>query len=379
MGMPRIAGVIALAALGGWTASPTPVDQSATPTPVDQSARPPLGGQGDGDTTPAPTPKGPDLRLTSSSEPVVAGAESVYTVTVTNTGEQDAQDVTVTGTLDPALTPGRLPAPCSRSAPRAFTCQASAIAPGQSVSYDIPVTASPSLPNGTNLTNHADAASAGTAGDSSKLAVRTRSRADVEIVKTGPPTVQAGSGVTYTLTVRNHGPSDAVDVVVRDPAGGITARPSECPGDGQPLTCSLGTLAPDQSRTLTFTGAISDCATVNTASPEDDTGDNRSCTTTVEVQPIPTPQESPVQEAEPTPEPTPETQEAELLEVPVEVPNAPREPLAAAGREPVRAPDTLPLTGVPMWVLGLGVAVLLSIGLLVGYFSRLEGRKGKRR
>ncbi|GAA2828570.1 hypothetical protein GCM10020220_016800 [Nonomuraea rubra] len=32
----------------------------------------------------------------------------------------------------------------------------------------------------------------------------------------------------------------------------------------------------------------------------------------------------------------------------------------------------LPLTGASVWMLGLGVAVLLAIGLLVRYFSRRD-------
>nr|WP_295872646.1 gliding motility-associated C-terminal domain-containing protein [uncultured Chitinophaga sp.] len=43
----------------------------------------------------------------------------------------------------------------------------------------------------------------------------------ITIVKSGPANVQAGNGITYTLLVRNNGPSDATGVVIRDtiPAG----------------------------------------------------------------------------------------------------------------------------------------------------------------
>jgi len=40
---------------------------------------------------------------------------------------------------------------------------------------------------------------------------------DVSVVKEGPATAPAGGTIEYSITVTNHGPLTATDVVVRDP------------------------------------------------------------------------------------------------------------------------------------------------------------------
>ena len=40
--------------------------------------------------------------------------------------------------------------------------------------------------------------------------------ADLGVTKTGPATVTAGNTITWTITVTNAGPSDAVDAEVTD-------------------------------------------------------------------------------------------------------------------------------------------------------------------
>ena len=79
-----------------------PIHPSATrppPTPTTSSARPPA-------PTPSrsrPTPTLPTSRPTARIR-VLAGNVLTYTITVTNNGPSDAQDVSLTDTLDPALT-----------------------------------------------------------------------------------------------------------------------------------------------------------------------------------------------------------------------------------------------------------------------------------
>ena len=111
--------------------------------------------------------------------------------------------------------------------------------------------------------------------------------ADLSITKTdNPDPVQAGSNVTYTLLVENHGPSTATDVEVTDdlPPSLTLVSASVPPGTGScnnadPVECDLGTIANGGSKTVTIVATvapsaagtqISNTATVDGA--EDDVG-----------------------------------------------------------------------------------------------------------
>ncbi|MEU5879394.1 hypothetical protein [Spirillospora sp. NPDC047279] len=232
---------------------------------------------------------------------MIIGAESVYTVTVTNGGDEAAEDVTVTDTLDPNVTAGALPAGCSASG-QVVTCggTGTALGPGETLTYEIPVTVNPDVSDGTNVTNRVTASSTtpGVADASTQLISQTRTLTDVRIEKSAPAAVGPNGTITYTVVVTNDGPSDAVDVTVEDPTNGnldtIVSLPDECPASGLTITCPLGTLGPGDSVTLTIvvranegvTGDIINCATVYTGSRENNTGNNESCATT-DVEPGP--------------------------------------------------------------------------------------------
>ncbi|MFC4113120.1 DUF11 domain-containing protein [Nonomuraea zeae] len=405
--MPRIAAMIALAALSGCAA---PAAGSSAAQPL---RRVPAG---------APVPRSAGLQITASvtPDPMIVGAESVYAVTVLNTGDQDAENVTITDVLDPGTAVTRLPGDCS-SAGQTVTCGGPGltIGPGDSATYRIPVTTDPGLSDGTNLRNRARVSASGVPADSTQLTSQTRTLTDVEITETAPAVVRPDATITYTLTVTNRGPSQAADVTVQDETGGgrttIAGRPAECPGGGLTLTCPLGTLAPDESREFAFTvtpdavGVIENCATVATASREENTANNRSCAATV-VEPARSPSPAPPSPAAHlstfTPEPTPAelpTPAPSATATATASPTASPEPTPGeeagpgpglAPEEPGRGPepdpdderavpgqagDTLPMTGVSVWLFGLGVAVLLAVGLLVRYFSRRERAGGQGR
>ncbi|MGP3956897.1 hypothetical protein ACTWPT_12925 [Nonomuraea sp. 3N208] len=372
--MPGIAAVVALAALGG--------------------------GGWSGQATAAASP--PELRITKTvaPDPMTTGGVSVYAVTVTNTGGQDAEDVTIVDTLGRGTAPGHLPDGCSL-ADQAVTCGGPGltIAPGQSVTYEIPVRTDASLPDDTDIVTQAHVTASNATGDTTRLISRTRTMADVEIATTGPSSVKAGAGIRYRVTVSNSGPSPAAGVTVENPIDGnltrITGRPPECPAGN----CRLGTLAPRQSRTLVFTaaapdvaGMIDNCAAVSTASREENRENNRSCTSTA-VEPVHSPSPSPARTHTPAPSERPAPVVARRAERrpggngPHEEPRAtvtgssqgqdPYEPSPApAGERAARDHEPLPMAGVSRWLIGLGVPVLLAIGLLVRCFRGRE-RSGR--
>ncbi|WP_327584227.1 DUF11 domain-containing protein [Nonomuraea sp. NBC_00507] len=372
--MPGIAAIVALAALGGggWSGqSPAAVSLPGA---------------------------GPELRITTTvtPDPMTTGGVSVYAVTVTNTGGDDAEDVTIIDTLDRGTSPGRLPDGCSLAG-QAITCGGPGltIPPGQSVTYDIPVTTDPSLPDDTDVVARVHVTASNATGDTTRLISRTRTMADVEIATTGPSSVKAGAGITYRVKVGNNGPSPAVGVTVEDPIDGDltmpTGRPSECPAGN----CRLGTLAPRESRTLVFTaaapdvtGVIDNCAAVSTASHEQNTGNNRSCTS-IAVEAVHSPSPSPARTLTRAPPERRAPAVADRAEPrpggdgPRKEPRAtvtgsrpgvdPYEPSPVPSGQPAaRDHEPLPMTGVSLWLIGLGVPVLLAIGLLVRCLSSRE-------
>jgi uncharacterized repeat protein (TIGR01451 family) len=114
--------------------------------------------------------------------------------------------------------------------------------------------------------------------------------ADLSIAKTADRDYAVvGSNVTYTIVVSNAGPGEATDVVVTDTLPAGTTLVSSSPGCAgtTTVTCSLGTLAPNATATITLVvmmpstpGPVSNTATVDTSST-DPTPANDASTATV--------------------------------------------------------------------------------------------------
>lgn len=246
-----------------------------------------------------------NLQITASvsPNPMVIGDSATYTVTVTNSGSDNADNATVTITLDSNVTIGTLPDGCTASG-QVVTCggTGTTVAAGGTLTYQIPVTVDSSLSDGTNITMRASVSSSSAQTQQTQLISQAQTLTDVEITKTAPATVNADGTITYTLTVTNKGPSDAVNVTVQDPTNGnlttITSLPTECPASGLTVTCALGTLTAGEAKTFDFIvkvnsgvsdgTVINNCATVYTGTRESDTDNNISCVeTTVGTTPDP--------------------------------------------------------------------------------------------
>ena len=113
--------------------------------------------------------------------------------------------------------------------------------------------------------------------------------ADLAISSASSPNpVEAGEQLTYTLTVTNNGPSEALDTVVVDSishvSGTLQALPSQgsCSGT-ETVTCNLGTLTNDATATImltgtvepTFVGPVTNTAQVESAAEDPDTTNNQ--------------------------------------------------------------------------------------------------------
>ena len=149
-----------------------------------------------------------DLQVSGSDsvDPVIAGTSLDYSVTVTNAGPSDALAVNVISILPAGVTPSGV-----------ITSSVGTLAAGDSTTVFTGV----SVDAGTLglITNTVMISS--TTSDSEPLnnsvdvITEVLAEADLEIGLMGmPDPVVAGEGLTYTLSVTNHGPSDAVNVVV---------------------------------------------------------------------------------------------------------------------------------------------------------------------
>ena len=200
-----------------------------------------------------------------SIDPVLAGNGLSYTVTVTNNGPSDAQLVAMSDTL-PAGVNYVSVVPSTGSCTflaGVVDCAFGTVAPGASVSAVIAVVVPSDTASGTTLTNDASTSTTTTdptvANDSTSEETTVATSADVSIAKTdSTDPVNAGDPLTYTLTVDNAGPSDALMVVASDtlPAevtyGSSSTSQGSCSEAGGVVTCALGTIVSGGSVTITI-------------------------------------------------------------------------------------------------------------------------------
>jgi uncharacterized repeat protein (TIGR01451 family) len=212
-------------------------------------------------------PPGADLAVTKvgSPNPVNAGSDVTYTITVSNGGP----DAAINAALNDALPTGMTFV--SLASPAGWTCSTPAPGAGGSISCT-----HPSLPVGGDdvftLVSHVPTGTAGgtiftntalvSAGtfdpngqNNSASASNTVAGADLEVTKVGSPDpVSAGSDLTYTITVSNGGPAIAIAAALNDalpagltfvslasPAGWTCSTPA--PGAGGSVSCTNPSLA----------------------------------------------------------------------------------------------------------------------------------------
>jgi uncharacterized repeat protein (TIGR01451 family) len=153
---------------------------------------------------------------------------------------------------------------------------------------------------GVNVT---DSASGSVSANCTIAVTAPADQADVSIAKSGPipPTVAANTNITYTMVVRNAGPSAAAGVTVTDilPAGTtFVSATSPCSSSIGTVTCSLGTMPSSgsaSSATITLvvvspssSGPFDNTATVVSTTPDPNTANNRSTYTVTATQSVPT-------------------------------------------------------------------------------------------
>ena len=179
---------------------------------------------------------------------LVVGVQSLYIISVTNTGQATALAGTISDTIPTGLTIGTLPAGCS-AAGQVVTCTlAAGLATGNSVSYTIPITPQASV-NGQSLSNSASVSGGGDAScpaapHCTGTTTDTVSAPQLSIVKSATPaSFVIGVAATYTLQVTNIGTATttATSTISDSIPTGLTigTLPAGCSAAGQVVTCTI--------------------------------------------------------------------------------------------------------------------------------------------
>jgi uncharacterized repeat protein (TIGR01451 family) len=227
-----------------------------------------------------------DLAITKnvSVKTVTAGDTVVYGVVVTNKGPHDAAQVTVTDPVPAGMrvvSANPSTGSCKVTAGTVVTCALGDLANGASVTIRIAM-----LADQAGSTRNVAAVTSPTpdpdlTNNQAETEI-TAEKADLSITKTGPTKpVGLGASITYTLTVRNAGPSGARGVVVTDPIpDGLrvtkaTATRGSCAVVEKTVVCQLGDLAAGQTATVTVSahavrqGRVNNVASVTSSFPSD--------------------------------------------------------------------------------------------------------------
>jgi uncharacterized repeat protein (TIGR01451 family)/gliding motility-associated-like protein len=228
---------------------------------------------------------------TDSPDPVIAGNNITYTITVTNNGPTLAQNVQLTDALGTGLS---------------FVSASSSTGTWNNPVWNIGTMANGATATLTLVANVASNVT-GTVSNTATVSSPTYdpvpgnntatqnttviTRADLAVTKTdSPDPVVAGQSLTYTITVTNSGPSDALDVSLLDnlPAGLTVTNVSTLDGNWNAPTWQIGTIAAGTQKVLVIetlvgagvTGSLSNTAVVSSSTTDPQPSNNTVTQTT---------------------------------------------------------------------------------------------------
>jgi uncharacterized repeat protein (TIGR01451 family) len=256
-----------------------------------------------------------DLAVTKTGPAAaIAGTNLTYTITVTNNGLGDAQNVSLSDLLPNTET---FVSQSQTAGSDAFflthtsnqVSDTIAILPsGHSDTFTVTATVKSNVPSGTQISNTAFVSSAtpdpSPSNNFSTTNTTISTSADLAVVKTGPATVAPGANLTYAITVTNNGPSDAQGVSLSDllPSTETFVSQSQTAGadlfalsrSGIHISDTITTLPSGHSDTIMVTVTvksdvangtqISNTASVSSSTP-DPNSSNNSYTATTMVKP----------------------------------------------------------------------------------------------
>ncbi|MEZ6126652.1 MAG: SdrD B-like domain-containing protein [Planctomycetaceae bacterium] len=215
-----------------------------------------------------------DIAVTKSdaNDPVVAGSGTgnlVYTLTATNNGPSDATGVTVTDALLTALPSGITFSSVNAGGGTTFNSSngvwtVGSLAAGSSQNLTVTLTVGASAAAGriVNIAtvSHVNETDIDPTNDTATETTDIARHVDLQVTKSDAvDPIRSPGQITYTIVVRNNGPSTATGVVMTDTLSSLVdfASASSTQGStvegGGVVTSQLGTLQPGSSATVTLT------------------------------------------------------------------------------------------------------------------------------
>jgi len=243
-----------------------------------------------------------ELVASKSASPgsVAPGREVTYTIGVLNKGPSVARAVKLVDSLPVGTKFVSADAGCSNVA-GTVECAVGELAPNASANYHVTVLVESSVT--TPVVNTVEATSPThdpePANNKHSVTVDVTPEADLELLKIAPPSVITGEELTWTLTAKNNGPSDATHVTVVDPLPPGTSYLSSKPSQGKAcvyiaprLTCDLEGLVSGASATVAVTarvtappGSLTNTATVEGEQTDPELENNKASATTTVLEP----------------------------------------------------------------------------------------------
>ena len=208
-----------------------------------------------------------DLAITKTlTGSPVPGLPITYTIVVTNTGPSPVTAASVTDVFPIALVAptwtcaADTGSSCAAASGTGNLATTVTLEAGDRATFTvtglIASSATGSLDNTATVAAPAGAIDPVPANNTATSSVTLAPSAALQITKAGPANAVAGTNIVYTITVTNAGPSDAVGVTVADPTPpGLTfvSNAGDCT---TAFPCTLGTLPPAATRTITATFAV---------------------------------------------------------------------------------------------------------------------------
>jgi uncharacterized repeat protein (TIGR01451 family)/gliding motility-associated-like protein len=233
------------------------------------------------------------ITKTDSPDPVLAGQNLTYTITVMNNGPTEASNVEVTDNLPSGLT--FISATPSNGSWSGNKWTIGTLANTSIATLTIVAKVAGSFSG--NIINTATVSSTTydpvSTNNTATQSTTVNKSANLSIIKTdSPDPAVAGQGLTYSITVSNLGPSDASSVVVSDiiPSGVTLVSANSSAGTWNSPTWNIPSIAAGSSVNLTIStliganlsGTISNTAIIQSSgTPDPDNTNNSSTQSTV--------------------------------------------------------------------------------------------------